>query len=164
MNKSLRTALFTAPLFVVAPAYAADDTGIERMATCKDSWFEWQKTNPAELKALGAHLHAILAPHGNDAYAVPKAPFTIAGLHVTQVYPNSVGMGVGFSVFVAAPFDTTKNAIEKSLGKALSKCEDSDGMKTCGLVIADKRTVMLMTVDDPKADGTLVGCYYFYEK
>ena len=37
-------------------------------------------------------------------------------------------------------------------------------MRTCGLEIAEKRTLMLMAEDSPKATTTLVGCYYFYEK
>jgi hypothetical protein len=37
-------------------------------------------------------------------------------------------------------------------------------MRSCELQIAEKRTVMLMAEDDPKATSTLIGCYYFYEK
>jgi hypothetical protein len=37
-------------------------------------------------------------------------------------------------------------------------------MRTCGLEIAEKRTLMVMAEDGPKATTTLVGCYYFYEK
>ena len=73
-------------------------------------------------------------------------------------------MGVGFSVTVDATFDTARTNLEKALGKPLTKCETSDGMRTCELDIAEKRTLMLMASDDPKASETLVGCYYFYEK
>ena len=147
-----------------APALAADDAGIERMATCRDSWFEWQKSDPTQLKALGAHMRSVLQAHGNDAFLVPTARMSIAGLRVLQVYPESVGMGVGFSVLVDATFADTKRSIEKSLGKPLAKCEESDDMRTCALEIADKRTVTLMAPDNQKGAGTLVGCYYFYEK
>ncbi len=37
-------------------------------------------------------------------------------------------------------------------------------MRTCGLEIGDKRTVMLMAEDNPKNATTLLGCYYYYEK
>src|ERR1700733_2163477 len=148
-------------LAAATPVFAADDTTVERMVTCKDSWCDGQKSDPAELKPLGTHLHAVLQENGNDPFLVPKARLSIAGLNVKQVYPNSLGMGVGFSVLVDATFDQARHAIEKSLGKPLSKCEVSDDMRTCGLEITDKRTVMMMAPDNQKGAGTLVGCYYF---
>lgn len=147
-----------------APALAADNSGIERMATCRDSWFDWQKGDPAQLKLLGAHMRTALRGDASGSFLVPTARMSIAGLRVLQVYPNSVGMGVGFSVLVDATFADAKRTIEKSLGKPLGKCEVSDDMRTCGLQIADKRTVMMMAPDPEKKTGTLVGCYYFYEK
>ena len=37
-------------------------------------------------------------------------------------------------------------------------------MRSCELEIADKRTFMMMAPDNQKGSGTLIGCYYFYEK
>jgi hypothetical protein len=147
-----------------APAFAADDAGLERLATCKDSWVDWQKSDPAQLKTFAEHFRAAFSPHDNDPYFLPKANISVAGLRVTQAFPESVGMGVGFSLTLNASFDKAKTIFEKSLGKKLSKCETSDNMHTCELEIADQHTFMLMAEDDPKSTQTLVGCYYFYEK
>jgi hypothetical protein len=95
----------------------------------------------------------------------PRSSQTVAGLPVAQVYPQSVGMGVGFSVIVNANFNAARAALEKRLGRPIRKCEPpSDNMRTCDLEIAEKKTVTLMAEDNPKATMTLIGCYYFYEK
>lgn len=156
--------LIMAPL-VVAPARAADDSGIERLATCQDSWFEWKSSDPARLQSFVSRFKADFSPMGHDGAYTPKSGLTVAGLPVTQVYPRSIGMGVGFSVLVNATFDTTKATLEKRLGKTIGKCEPpSDNMRTCELEIAEKKTVTLLSEDNPKASKTLTGCYYFYEK
>src|ERR1700677_4950353 len=115
-------------LFAAAPASAAEDVGLARMATCQDSWLDWQTKDSAQLKKFGDHLHAAFSEHGNDPYVVPNANVSIAGLRVTQLFPNSVGMGVGLSATVDAPFDKAQQAIEKASGKPLGKCETSTGM------------------------------------
>lgn len=89
---------------------------------------------------------------------------SVDGLKVTQVFPQSVGMGLGFSVLVDASFDVAKKALERDLGKPLSGCEANEGMRTCELSIAEQRTVILASNDPPNDTTTLVGCYYFYEK
>jgi hypothetical protein len=151
-------------LFVTASARAADDVSLTRMATCQDSWLDWQKSNPAGLQAFGQRLHAGFSQHANDAFVLPKSSTEILGLRVTQLFPDSVGMGVGISATVTAKFDEARRRLEKTLGKPFVHCETSDGMRSCELPIAEKRTVMVMAQDDPKATSTLVGCYYFYEK
>jgi len=156
--------LILAPL-IVAPARAADNSAIERLATCQDSWFEWKSSDPARLQSFVSRFKADFSPAGDEGAFTPKSSQTIAGLSVAQVYPQSVGMGVGFSVIVNATFDATKAAFEKRLGKSLSKCEPpSDNMRTCELEIGEKKTIALMAEDNPKATKTLIGCYYFYEK
>jgi len=149
-------------MIVVAPAWADDDVSLTRIVTCQDSWLDWQKSDPAQLKKLGDHLKSEFAQHGTDGFGTPNATVSVAGLRVLQMFPDSVGMGVGFSVTVDAPFDKARQAIERAAGKPLSKCETSDGMRSCGLEIAEKRTLMVMAEDG--AAKTLVGCYYFYEK
>lgn len=151
-------------LFALAPVRAAEDNAIARMATCQDSWFEWQSKEPARLKALGEHFRAAFVPKGNDGSFVPKTKISIAGLNITRVYPGSLGMGVGFSLFVDAPIDKVRDGLKHLLGKPLDKCETSDSMRTCGSQIAAQRTLTVMASDDPKARDTLIGCYYFYEK
>ena len=150
--------------FVFVPAQAADDPGLARMTMCQDSWFDWQKSDPAALKKFVDRIRTGFSPHDNDPYVLPKAETSIMGLHVTQVYPESVGMGVGFSLIVDAPFDKARKIFEKALGRPLGKCDASDGMKMCELDIAEKRDFTLMAEDSPKSTTTLVGCYYFYEK
>ena len=146
------------------PASAADDPALARMALCQDSWFDWQKSDPARLKTFGDHFRKEFSRHDNDAFFLPRNNVSVLGLHVAQAFPDSVGMGVGFSLTVDAPFGTARRAMEKALGRKLGHCESSDDMQTCELDIAAKRTVMLMAEDSPKAKQTLVGCYYFYEK
>ncbi len=157
---SCAIALFLA----ILPAAAAGDSGLERLATCQDSWLDWQKTNDKHLAPFAAHLRSDFSQKQGDPFITPKSALTMDGLRVVQVYPESVGMGVGFSVLLAARFDVAKALFEKKLGKHLQHCEASDGMRSCELEIADKRAFTLMSGDRPADQQTLVGCYYFYEK
>jgi len=146
------------------PAFAADDDALMRMALCRDSWFEWSKSESKTFESFANHVRANFAPHDNDAFVVPKGDTSVAGFKVVELYPDSVGMGVGFSLTVEATFDEARKTIEKALGKTLAHCEASDGMKSCELSIAKQRSVMLMAEDKADARRTLIGCYYFYEK
>ncbi len=148
----------------IASAGAADDLSLERMATCRDSWFDWSKSDPGQLQKFGDHFRSQFSPNQNGAFFVPKTGISIAGLRVAQAFPNSIGMGVGFSVLVDATFDETRRISEKILGRSLEKCETGDNMRTCSLEIGPKRTFTLMAEDNPKSATTLLGCYYFYEK
>ena len=148
----------------IASALAADDPGIKRLATCQDSWLDWKKNNSVQLKQVGEHLRSDFSQKENTPYLVPKTSMTVVGLHVAQVFPDSVGMGVGFSVGVDATFDQTRRSLEKTLGKPLVKCEVGDNMRSCALEIAEKRTLMVMAEDNAKNGTTLLGCYYYYEK
>jgi hypothetical protein len=146
------------------PASAADDTALTRMTLCQDSWLDWSKSDPARMTAFVGQVRAQFVPHGNDPYMLPKAKVSVAGLRVLQAFPQSVGMGVGFSLTVDAGFDDARKAVEKALGKTLSHCESSDGMKDCEFEVAPQRTITLMAEDTPKSRQTLVGCYYLYER
>ncbi|MBV1686118.1 hypothetical protein KRR38_30035 [Novosphingobium sp. G106] len=149
---------------VAAPAWSTSDPGIENLALCRDSWLDWKSIAPAKLQSFGAFLRSDFTHSENDAFFTPKSAMSVGGLKVTQVFPESIGMGLGFSVMVDASFDVAKQALERDLGKPLQGCEASDGMRTCELSIAEQRTVMLMSYDEPNDKTTLVGCYYFYEK
>ena len=148
----------------VASAAPTADTGAERMVLCQDSWLDWQKAGDPRMKQLAAHFQTAYTHKNNDPFAVPNAPVTILGFRVLQIYPGSVGMGVGFSVLVDAPFDKARASLERALGKKLVKCDTSDGMQSCELQIAEQRTITMMSGDDPKTKSTLLGCYYYYEK
>ena len=73
-------------------------------------------------------------------------------------------MGVGFSLAVDASFDKASAEFEKLAGKTFKNCETSEGMKSCELTIADKRTLMILGGDSAKSKTTLLGCYYFYAR
>ena len=167
MSVSRAAGIFAFALFLVAPLASAAptaDTGAERMVLCQDSWLDWQKAGDPRLKQLAAHIQAAYTDKNNDPFSVPNAPVSILGLRVLQIYPGSVGMGLGFSVLVDAPFDKARASLERALGKKLVKCDTGDGMKECELQIAEQRTVTMMSAGDPKTKSTLLGCYYYYEK
>jgi hypothetical protein len=165
MKISSAAGILTAVALAAAPALATDNLGIERLATCQDSWLEWKSSDPARLKNFIVSFKAdFVSQKDTDPFFVPKASQTVAGLPVAQVFPESVGMAVGFSVLVNATFDKTKATIERKIGKPF-KCEPpSDNMRTCGSEIADKKTIVLMAEDNAKSTTALVGCFYFYEK
>lgn len=144
------------------PAVAADDASLARMTLCKDSWLDW-KNDPAKLKPFADRFRNDFAQHGNDPYLVPKKDVSVAGFRVLEAFPDSVGMGVGFSLLVAAPYAKVRPAMEHAFGKPLQHCDHSEGMNTCELDIAEKRTFMVMAEDDMK-DKTLIGCYYYYAR
>jgi len=163
--KSLnRSAAVLALVILVDPASAAEDDALARMALCKDSWAEWNKTDPAKMKAFADRFRTQFSPRENDPFALPKGNVSVMGLRIRQAFPESVGMGVGFSLTVDATFDDGRKAVELALGRKLQKCESGEGMRMCELEIAPQRTVTLMAEDKPGAPDTLIGCYYFYEK
>jgi hypothetical protein len=148
----------------VAPALGADDPRVENLALCRDSWLDWKKTDPAKIDSFVDFVRSAFTHDDNDAFFTPKSAMTIDGLKVNQVFPESLGTDLGFSVLVDARFDIAKQALEQRLGKPLRQCETGEGMQTCELPIAEQRTVMLMSGAPPNDKTTLVGCYYFYEK
>ena len=114
MNIFSRAGLLTLLLIAVTPAQAADNPGIERLAICQDSWFEWKSSDPARLQTFIASFQSDFSQKkASDAFFVPKSGQTVAGLPVAQVFPESVGMAVGFSVVVNANFDKTRTSLEK---------------------------------------------------
>src|SRR5580765_2691275 len=140
----MKTVVLLALLSVLAiQAPRPVDTMIERLATCQDSWRDW-KDDPVQSKKMAELFNTAFAEPAQDGSFVPKAKVQVVGLPVLQVYPESLGMGVGFSVVLDAPFDTAREHAEKALEKALGQCETGDGMRTCGLEIAKERTVTLM--------------------
>lgn len=165
MKVSIVTGAALALFAIAFPACAADDAALTRMALCQDSWIEWTKKEPKTFDTFrGRFMDQFAMPRENKPYWMPKANVTVLGMHVAQAFPDSVGMGVGFSLMVDAPYDTARAALEKAVGKKLQHCEASDGTKGCELDVAPQRTVTLMAEDNPKSRQSLIGCYYFYEK
>jgi hypothetical protein len=136
---------------------------LDRMATCQDSWLEWGN-DEARVGAFREGFRALFKENASGGYFVPISTTSVLGMKVARVYGSSIGMARGFSVSVDAPFDTARKAMEKAIGKPLKDCDTSDGMRTCGLEIAEKRTVMLMADATGREKTTLLGCFYFYEK
>ena len=157
--------ILTIFLVAVTPACAADNLSIERLATCQDSWLDWKESDPVQLRNFADSFQSDFLRKEKDPFFVPKSNQTVAGLPVAQVFPDSIGMAVGFSVVVSANFDRTKTSLAKKIGKPLSKCEPpSDNMRTCELEIGEQKTILLMAEDNVKSTTTLFGCYYIYAK
>ena len=155
-----------APALLIAlastAAISADDLKIERLATCQDSWLEF-KEDPAKSQAFAEAFMASFVQKGNGGTFTPKSKVMVAGLPVVEAHPESVGMGVGFSVVLDGALDKAKTNVEKMTGMTLD-CEKGDGMRMCGHEIAEKKTLMLMSDEAGKSNKTLLGCYYFYAK
>jgi hypothetical protein len=165
MNITSRAGILTVFLVAVTPAQATDNLSIERLATCQDSWLDWKSRDPVQLKKFVDSFQSDFLRKESDPFFVPKSSQTVAGLPVAQVFPQSIGMAVGFSVVVNANFDKTRTSLERKIGKVLKKCDPpSDNMRTCELEIGEKKTILLMAEDNVKSTKTLFGCYYFYEK
>ena len=161
MNLPICVSAVCLTLVVVAPLRGAD-TPVERLATCQDSWQDW-RDDQAKMGALAQAFNASFALKKDGTFA-PKGTVRVVGLPVVQAFPESVGMAVGFSVVLDANFADARQSTEKALGKSLGKCETGEGMRTCELEIAPKRTVTLMTEEASKPPRTLLGCYYEYQK
>ena len=144
-----------------APA-GAGGFPLEQLATCQESWMDW-KDDPVRAETRGDAFRALFQQKSGDVFFTPIGKISIMGLPVSRVYPSTVGMGVGFSLMVDAPFDKAKAGVEKSLGKTV-KCQTGEGMRTCELAIAEKKTVMLLADATGKLTSTLIGCFYYYEK
>jgi hypothetical protein len=142
--------------------HAADDPSLLRLSTCQDSWLEWKNDEP-RMTRFAAVFESQFTRDDQNASFVPKSSMTLLGYPVVQVFPQSVGMGLGFSVVVNAPYAQVRQGFEKQLGKPM-KCAVSEGTNACELSLGDKKTAMLMASDKPDAKATLVGCYYYYEK
>jgi hypothetical protein len=144
-------------------AAAGDTFSLEKMAVCQDSWLDWG----ADDTRVGAFRDGFRKQFKESAggdYFVPITRVTLMGMGVARVYASTIGMARGFSVAVNAPFESARKSVEQAIGKALRHCETGDGMRTCSLEIAEKRTVMLMAGTTGTDKTTLVGCFYFYEK
>jgi len=161
--KSLLTATTLALLCVwTAPAGAADDALLQRMTLCKDSWLDWKNDEP-RLTRFVSDVESRFTRGTSGAGFTPKAPTKAFGLPVEQLFPQTVGMGLGFSVIVNADFAQARRSLEGQLGRTMT-CQNSEEGRGCELKIGEKKTVVLMSDGDGKSKQTLLGCYYYYEK
>lgn len=146
-----------------ADVLAADDPQLQRLALCQDTWLDW-KGDAKRMAQLVKYLETQFDRNSDAAAAfTPKSPTSVLGWPVTQVYPQSVGMGVGFSMIVEADHARIRTGIEQQIGKPLT-CKNSDGIRACEVELGAKTTAVLLTDQHGRAKSSLVGCYYFYEK
>lgn len=133
-----------------------------RLATCEDSWLEWKADRP-RLQRFATALHAQFSAEPKSPAMKPNRPTRLMGLAVTQLFPDSVGMGLGFSVMLQADLQQARQRFEAQLGRPLS-CETGDGMVACELPLGEKKTAMLINGDKGRSPTSLLGCFYFYQQ
>ncbi|MEO8098712.1 MAG: hypothetical protein ABI811_13500 [Acidobacteriota bacterium] len=159
-----RLVLVTGMLLGQLAAYAADlDPLLQRLVLCQDSWQDFTK-DPARGKKFGDALNAQFQRDDKKRLHVPRGQVTYLGYPVFELTPETAGMGLGFTVTVKAPMDKVRKSFEAALGKALTSCEKGDGLTFCSLELAPKRTAMLVSPTAKPEIGTVIGCYYEYEK
>lgn len=158
-----RGLLALAVLAAAAPARADDDTEqqMQRLASCSDSWYEWSREDPARLRQFAQRFHARFEQVPKEPAFLPRAPTRVMGMKVLQAYPDSVGMGLGFSLKVAAGFEEARRLMEQRLGRPM-RCEPMENAMSCELELGEKKTALLLTDQRGRAPVSLLGCYYFY--
>ena len=151
---------------LLAPAFAAAEDLhplLQRLVLCQDSWQDFAK-DPATGKKTGDALNAQFQRDNKKRVHVPNGTVTFLGFPVFELTPESAGMGLGFTVTVKAPIDKVRKSFEAALGKPLTGCESGEGLTNCSLQLAPKRTAMLVAPTRNPEVGTLIGCYYEYQK
>lgn len=161
--KNVLASSIVSVLLLGAISARAADSSVERMATCQDSWLEW-KGEPAELEKIVEHIDRSFIKKEGAPFLVPRTGETVLGLPVIHLYPESIGMAVGFSVLVDADFAETRKGLEKKIGRAFEQCETADNMRSCALKLSEKKNLLLMEELNGKNRVTLFGCYYYYAK
>jgi len=124
---------------------------------------DWDKSSP-KVDDFRKMFSVDFKQKGGGAGFAPGKPMSILGHSVSEVYPESVGMGVGFSVLVDAEFDKVKASLEKQVSKPIAKCSKEGDSRSCEYAFAEKKTLLLMEGGRGKNAKTLFGCYYFYAK
>lgn len=148
----------------LSPGSEAEDLYLGKLSTCQESWLDWKDDD----RRMGQYIERLNANYTRieeEPAFEPKVAGKVLGFPLVKVYPQSVGMGVGFSVQLEGQFAKIRDEVERRLGKAL-ECSDSDGMTSCGVELGQYKTVML-AASGKGADAdavNLLGCYYYYEK
>lgn len=153
---------FASTVTGVPPPSADEDTYLARLATCEDSWFSW-KDDERRMRQYIDRFNADFTRSDGEPAFLPKKPENVLGFPLVKAYPQSIGMGVGFSVQLGGPFARIRSEVEHRLGKPL-ECSDSDGMTSCGVELGVNRSLTLMTAGEGADAINLLGCYYYYEK
>ena len=154
-----------AMLAVIATSHAlqaVDETQLQRIALCQKPWHDWKDGDVSTTRFV-SYLESRFGrgPQG-DAFT-PKFEAKVLGYAVTQVYPQSVGMGAGFSLLIDANLIQARGGIERQLGKPMT-CSSTDGVRSCEIKLGPKKTALLMTAQNGHANTSLIGCYYLFQK
>lgn len=144
------------------PGNGTDETYLVELATCQQSWFDW-KDDDLRMSQYLDRLNADFTRIEEEAAFLPKGPAKVLGFPLVKLYPQSIGMGVGFSLELGGQFAKIRNEVENRLGKPL-ECSASGGMTSCAVELGEKKTVMLTAFGEGADAVNLLGCYYFYEK
>jgi hypothetical protein len=145
-----------------APAQAAAELSLERLASCADSWMDWRHDAGMAEQFRNYFLSRFDQEPRSPAWQ-PRRPVSVFGLPVVKAYPQSVGMGVGFSLEVrGAPADV-RRAMEAAIGRPL-QCERAEGALSCEAKLGDRRSALVVAADEGRGQNSLVGCFYFYQQ
>jgi len=150
-------------LATLSSAHADEDPGMLPMTSCQESWLDW-KQDPVKAEKFSRQFQSRFKRNEREASFSPIGESTLFGHRINRVYPQSVGMGLGYSVVVEASFDTARASFEKQTGKRFKQCEASEGMKSCELEIGPKKTMVIMEAGRGAHAQTLLGCYYYYQQ
>lgn len=147
------------------PAEAATELPplLQKLASCEDSWLDW-KRDETRMRAFGEVLMAHFRRDEKRRVWVPLRPLHYLGAEVSELTPQSVGMGLGFGVTLKAPMASLREGFEQAVGRKLGDCNSSDGLTSCGAELAQRKTAMMVSPTAKPQVGTLVGCYYYYEQ
>jgi len=161
MTTRITAGAVLASLLLLSTVHAADDPTLVSLATCQESWTDW-KQDPGRGRTFRIKFESEFRAQDREPFYLPIRPTTLLGQPVTRIYPDSVGMGVGFSVVASASFEAVKASMERHMGKPFDRCEVAEGAKSCERKLAKDRTVVLMEAGRGNNPQTLFGCYYFY--
>ncbi|MEO8012141.1 MAG: hypothetical protein ABI650_10890, partial [Dokdonella sp.] len=130
---------------VAAVSHAADpdEHYLGQLATCQQSWFEWKDDDARMKQYMNRFTARFVAIEDEPAYR-PKAALLTLGFPVIKVYPQSVGMGIGFSLQLGGQPDAIRREVEQRTGHPL-ECSTEDGMTSCAAELGENKTLVLMS-------------------
>ena len=158
----LIAAALSSPSAGLPPGNDAEDRSLGQLATCQDSWYSW-KDDDVRMGQYIDRFNANFTRMEEEPAFLPKKPGSVLGFPLVKVYPQSVGMGVGFSVQLGGQFANIRGEVEHRLGKTL-ECSNSDGMTSCGVELGEHKSLTLTAFGDGADAINLLGCFYYYEK
>ncbi|MEO5629041.1 MAG: hypothetical protein ABIQ62_04645 [Thermomonas sp.] len=162
MSVLLAATLLPSAVVGVPPGNEAEETYLGKLATCEESWFNW-KEDDRRMRQYLNRFDANFTRSEEEPALLPKSPGNVLGFPLVKVYPQSVGMGLGFSVQLGGPFANIRSEVEHRLGKPLA-CESSDGMTSCGVELGENKSLTLTAFGNAADAINLLGCFYYYEK